>query len=469
MKFLFFLLLFLTFSIANAQQFAQYNTGTLFDSFENPAQRAFTPDSSRQFAFNFFVPTLSVNSAFNGDGRQSLVSLLNHGTYNSSTLTNGLGKQNAFNVNSNNYWFMLKIYTRLDGDQELGISAQTKAEGRGSFGDETLLLLDSYKNFDNGSANSNLFNGNLQAQAYHQFSLTFRQKISPTVAFGAKLSALLGVYYTNLNISNSGFYVDKNSNEASLFLQGNYTTSNNHQFARRDLLGLKNPGAAVTFGTQIQLENGVLLQGNVKDLGLIRWSGNTSVIDFDASKSIRRVSRRRNNSSRILTEVDSIVALSNNNHHAVYRAIDSRAEVSASKKYNLGLPDFYATPTLIVSKSLFYNGLNAAFVNHFNYKSLWFTALAAYNNLDVWNAGAQLMVKSPNAEFFVGTEQLFRSTKFLDQNNTAYRSGISAFIGFSAKFGRLVEHPAAASYIPMGDEKGFFNRLWLKIFKRSYN
>jgi len=465
MKFLFALLLFLIYFDAQAQQFAQYNTGTLFDSFENPAQRAFTPDSSRQFTFNFFVPTITANSAFNGNGRQSLLSLLNNGTYNSTALNNGSAKLNSFQINSNNYWFMLKVYTRLDGDQEFGISAQTQASGHASFTDETLLLLDSYKNFDNGLANNNLFNSNLQAQAYHQFSLSYRQKISSTVSFGAKLSALLGIYYNQFNISNSGFYVDKNSNTASLFLQGNYTTTNLHQFASKDLLGLKNPGAAISLGLQAQLDNGILLQGNVKDLGLIRWHG-TSIINFNGTETIDRITRTRNNSDRILTEVDSLVA-QNASLKAVYKPTNSRADVSMSKKYAIGFPDFYVTPTLVVSKNIFYNGFNAAFINHFNYKSLWFTALTSYNNLDIWNAGAQLMIKSPNAEFFIGTDQLFRSTKFFDENYTATRSGISAFIGFSAKFGRLVEHPANASYIPMGNEKGFFNRMWLRIFKPS--
>ncbi len=467
MRILLFLLLFFVVSTVRAQQFSQYFTGTLYDSFENPAQRAFTPDSSRQLASNFFVPNLSANGAFNGKGRQSLLSLINQGTYNSSKLTNGFRNQNNFSVNANTYWLMLKLYSCLDGDQELGLSIQTKADGRGNFSDETLLLLDSYKNFANDLPNSNLFNSQLWAQAYHQFNLTFRQKVSPQVAFGVKLSALLGIYYNQFTINNSAFYVDKNSTEANLFLQGYYTTTNLNQYAKSDLLGIKNPGAAVTFGMQAQLDNGIVVQGNVKDLGFVRWH-KTSVIDFNGTETIDRVANTRNNSDRILTEVDSLVA-QNASLQAVYKAINSRADISISKKYNLGVPDFYATPALIVSKNLFYNGLNAAFINHFTYKSLWFTALASYNQDQVWNAGLQLMIKSPNAEFFIGTEQLFKSTRFFDANNTAYHSGLNASIGFSAKFGRLVEHPAMASYIPMGNERGFFNRMWLRIFKRSYN
>ncbi|RYE31269.1 MAG: hypothetical protein EOP42_10820 [Sphingobacteriaceae bacterium] len=165
--------------MVQAQHLAQYNTGTLFDSFENPAQRAFIPDSSRQFAFNFFVPNAGANSSFIGNGRQSLLSLINNGTYNSSNLVNGLRSPNKISLNSNTYWFMLKVFTRLNGDQEWGISAQTKANGRGNFTDETLLLLDSYKNFDNETSNANLFNGQLNGEAYHQFSLSFRKKVSP--------------------------------------------------------------------------------------------------------------------------------------------------------------------------------------------------------------------------------------------------------------------------------------------------
>ena len=50
-----------------AQQFSQYNTGTLYDSFENPSQRAFIPDSSKQYAFNLLIPNFNGNFTFSGD------------------------------------------------------------------------------------------------------------------------------------------------------------------------------------------------------------------------------------------------------------------------------------------------------------------------------------------------------------------------------------------------------------------
>ncbi len=467
MRFLLFLCLFLIVFTIRAQQTAQYNTGTLFDSFENPAQRAFIPDSGRQFAFNFFVPNFGSTGSFAGNGQNSVRSLINNGTYNSSGLTYGLQNRNNLNIAANTYWFMLKMYRRLDSDQEIGISAQTKAEGRGSITDETLMLLDSYKNLDNGTGNQDLFNNRIRAQAYHQFSLTFRQKVSPQVAFGIKLSTLLGIYYENYNVVHSGFTVDNDATGATLFLQGKYASSYNGTFGKRDFVGYKNPGASVSFGMQAQLENGIVIQGNIKDLGFIRWNKNAVNSDFNGTQDVDRIAVTRKNDSRILTEADSVTG-TNLSAYAFFAPVNGKADLAISKKVAVFTVDFYYTPTLIVSKNLFYDGLTSAFVNHFTYKNLWFTALASYNDLRIWNAGAQIMFKSPNAEFFIGTEQLFKSARFFNTSDHNYNSsGISAFVGFSAKFGRLIEHPANASYIPMANERGFFSKTWLRIFKRS--
>lgn len=469
MKFLLAVLLFFIISTVHAQQFSQYNTGTLFDSFENPAQRAFVPDSSRQFASNFFIPNLGTTGSLTGNGQASVHSLINKGIYNSSLLTNGLQNLNQLNIGFNSYWIMLKMYARLDGDQEIGASFQTKAEGRGSVTDETLLLLDNYKNFANGSSNNDVFNDHLQAQAYHQFSLTFRQKVSPTIAFGIKLSTLLGIYYTKFDITHSSFNVSNDGTQASLFLKGKYTLSNTGMFGKRDFVGYKNPGAAVSFGLQAQLENGILLQGNLRDLGFIRWNKSAVIYDFSGTQNIDRITTATKNDSRILTEADSIIS-NVESQYAFYAPINGKADLSVSKKFNLFTENFYYNPAFIVSKELFYSGLVAALVNHFTYKNVWLTALASYNNERVWNAGLQLMYKSPNAEFHLGTEQLSQSPRFFNTTNTHNypSSGINAYLGFSLKFGRRIEHPANASRVPMGDEKGFFDKMWTRIFKRSY-
>lgn len=464
MKFIPVLLLFFIVCTAEAQQFSQFNTGTLFDSFENPAHQAFIPDSSKQFAFNFFIPNLGATSGLKGNGYPTLRSYLANQTYNSAGLTYGSQNRNNINANFNAYWLMLKMYNRLDGNQEIGFSIQTKAEGRGSITDESLLLLDSYKYFNNGLANTDLFNDNFRAQAYHQISLTFRQKIAPAVDFGLKLSGLLGIYYSKLAIQHSAFSVTDNATQANLYLKGKYTSSNIDTFSKHDVLSFKNPGASVGFGIKAQLDNGIVVEGNIKDLGFIRWNKNSATINFDGTEDVNGIAVARKNDSRILTEADSIAHTTS--RHSIYTPTDGKAELAASKKFNAFTADFYYTPTFIVSKSLFYNDFTAAFVNHFTYKSVWFTALASYNNNGIWNSGGQVMIKSPNAEFYIGTEQLFRSARLLNNSYAAYpTTGASIFLGFSVKFGRVIEHPANASYIPIGEPRGFFDKVWRNIFK----
>ena len=466
MRFGLLLLLFLIVSTAQAQQFSQYNTGTLFDSFEHPAQRAFIPDSSRQFAFNFFIPNFGGTGTIAGNGQNSIKSYINTGDYNNAGLTNGFQNRSNLSANVNTYWFMLKMYNRLNSDQEFGISAQTKAEGRGTITDETMLLLDSYRNFNNGTNNQDLFNDRTEVQAYHQLSLTFRQKVSSSVTFGVKLSALFGIYYNKIDIQNSSFYFNNANSHATLYLKGTYLSSYAGEYRKRYILGLQNPGAAVSFGLQAMLNNGILLQGNLKDLGFIRWNKSAVTYQFNNSGVIENMTAQGLNDRLILTKADSITG-HNGSQHAFYSPTDGKAAIDVSKKFNLLTADFYYTPTLIASKNLFYNGLTAAFVNHFTYKNVWFTALASYNNDSAWDGGLQLMYKSPNAEFYVGTEQLFASARFINTNNTAaYAStGMNAYFGFSVKFGRAIKHPANASYIPIGEPKGFFDKIWRHIFK----
>jgi hypothetical protein len=69
------------------QQFSQYNTGTLYDSFENPAQASFVPDTSRKLAFNFFIPNFNSNLYVTGNGQVPLKSRAFSGTYENTSLT----------------------------------------------------------------------------------------------------------------------------------------------------------------------------------------------------------------------------------------------------------------------------------------------------------------------------------------------------------------------------------------------
>ena len=129
-----------------AQQFSQYNTGTLYDSFENPSQSAFTPDYSRNIALNFFLPNFNSDAVIRGNAQPLIKKRLFSNNYGNAPLLLQPGKFSYVNLNANLYALMLKISTGVDGS-ELGFSIQTKVEGRGSFSDETFMLLSDFNRF----------------------------------------------------------------------------------------------------------------------------------------------------------------------------------------------------------------------------------------------------------------------------------------------------------------------------------
>ncbi len=137
---------------------------------------------------------------------------------------------------------------------------------------------------------------------------------------------------------------------------------------------------------------------------------------------------------------------------------------------------FKYSPTLVASKELFYPGFIGGLVNPVQYKNFILTLTATYDDLETFNLGAQVMVKTPNFEFYIGSDKLTQTASLASEvinknspgvsENSAY-TGADFFIGFSLKFGPVIEHPMNASSIPTG-EKGFLGRLWGRLFK-TYN
>jgi hypothetical protein len=129
---------------------------------------------------------------------------------------------------------------------------------------------------------------------------------------------------------------------------------------------------------------------------------------------------------------------------------------------------------VVAQKEVFDTGFTGALVNSVQKNNLVATLSATYDDYKLFNIGAQIMVKSANAEFFIGSERLINTSRLalaaLNNTNQINRignySGADVFLGFSLKFGRVIEHPMNSSYIPMG-EKGFFGRLFGRIFKTN--
>jgi len=109
-------------------------------------------------------------------------------------------------------------------------------------------------------------------------------------------------------------------------------------------------------------------------------------------------------------------------------------------------------------------------MNNFHHNALNFSFSTVYNTSKILQVGSQFMIKSPNAEFYVGSDQLYKSVHefkgLINDDETLFKGypGASFYFGFSAKFGYVIEHPQNANRIPhFNDGKGFVNRILRKI------
>lgn len=466
-----FLLLFCL-SKLSAQRFSQYNTRTLFDSFENPSQRAFIPDSSRQFASNFFIPNYGGHGSVTGNAQIALKSRAFIGNYNSEALQIGQKKLNHASINANVYSLMFRMYTSLDYNGELGVSIQTKTEGRAKFTDESVAIFDGFRPFPKDQLSYiDFLNDEGFTQTYNQIGFTYRENINKQLAVGIKLSSLLGIAYKDIEIQNSTLEFDPASNTVDMYLKGaSYSTFDS--LSTHDLLPtFRNPGAAISLGASYLFSDGSKLQGNIKDVGFIHWNKRSVKYKLDATRTID-ISPKLGMEDSTYKAFNSMLVRSST--QSFNTMIDGKVQLMYSRAYTLYPPDLKIEPTLIVSKDLFYGGFTGALVNHIQYKNIWLSLTTAYSDPKIFDFGGQFMVKSPNMEFYIGSERLSKSRNLayaIDGRSGAINkksayTGADFFIGFSLKFGNKIEHPMNANLIPNG-EPGFFHRLYNRFFKTT--
>ncbi|WP_158827819.1 DUF5723 family protein [Mucilaginibacter lacusdianchii] len=454
-----------------AQRFSHYNTGTLYESFENPSQGVFIADTTRTIAFNFLVPNLNTFGYLKGNAQTTLKSRAFTGRYNNDALQIGQARPNNILVNANVYLAMIRILSNQNGDQELGASIQTKGNGRGNLTDETFAFFNGSQAFAPGTRYDNIFNGSAYYESYHQFSLTYREKATRNLSLGIKLSALLGIAYNKITVDGSTLTFDPTADNATWYMHGSYLSSfEPGQFGRKDLFSFKNPGASVSLGATYKTDDNFTIQGNIKDLGFIRWSDNFRASYFGNATTVEglRTGSREKNVINALSRLVEKAPI----RYANYIPIEGRAEISVSKKFTGSVISY--TPTAIVAKALYHGGSTAALVNHIQYSNFILTATGIYDYNHVLSLGGQLMFKAPNVEFYVGSEQLSQSANMLSANNKNQSaieknmpySGTSVFLGFSVKFGRMFERWRNTSYIPTGGEPGPLGRFWTRLFDR---
>ncbi|HCN82525.1 MAG TPA: hypothetical protein DIT07_02740 [Sphingobacteriaceae bacterium] len=449
---------------AYSQQYSLYNTRTLFDSFENPSQKAFQPDSSRRFAFNFFIPSFGFNTALGGPATHTFKTVLFDDVISSTGLKLGEHKTSRGFANINTYLIMLRLYKSLRGNQELGLSWQLRSDNQLTFTNESIAIFDNFNLFDQDQL-TDIFNDKAYSQNYHQISLSYRKDYSRELGVGFKVSYLSGIAYNDVKITRSTLSIDKTADNFNLDIKGKFRSN----FLYDDDIGkkfflpsFKNPGLGFSTSFNYHLPRGWYILANLKDIGFIKWSKKSYVYNLDRNITIQNASDS-NADSRLNDELI-------NDYEYVYSnkgfitPTNGKAEFLISK--NLG---FYQ-PNLLLSKNLFYNGGDLALMNNFTYNTLNFGLSTVYNTSNILQVGSQFMVKSPNTEFYIGSDQLYKSISEIralrkdDESLFHGYPGASFYIGFAAKFGYIIEQQPTANRIAhFNTPSSFFERLLAKI------
>lgn len=461
-RFLLFLLFFLTITQLKAQQYGLFNTKTLFDAFENPAQKAFVLDSSRQYASNFLLPYLSLSAANKGDANYTLKSLANSGVFDTRGIPIGEQKRNILIQNTNIYLATFRIFKSYKYHKELGFSWQVRTDAFADYSNETLVAIDNYGRFV--TSQSGLFNGDGYGQTYHQFSINYRENYNKRLAFGAKLSLLSGTTINKADVYASSLTVDPVFNEVRIGLAGRYRSN----FIDRDevktklfMPTFKNPGLSVSLGTTYTSKSGFFMMGNIKDLGFIKWNNDSHTINVNDEIVLNRASGDKQD--EISTQLYRLLT-NNDQRKGFYTATNAKADFLISRRYG-----FY-TPNFIISKNLFYRGGDVVLVNNFRYEEFSVALSPTYNMLGFGMLGAQGMYQTPNFEFFMGTDNMLQSVSLFKVSSALKNTtGASFYMGLGIKFGYTVEHPQNSSYMPgiEGENETTFISKIFGIFKKK--
>ncbi len=390
--------------------------------------------------------------------------LVNESKYNATNVPLGNGQINTIAENTNFYVATLKIFHSYKYQKEIGLSWQIRTDGRVDYTNETLAILDTYRRLEDSGITKfdGAFNNKGLVQSYHQFSLSYRENYNKQLAFGVKLSLLSGISYNRLNIRESNFTQQNEGADIMVSLNGYYKASflKGDELKKKDLVPLfKNPGASITLGTTYTAKNGTVIMANVKDLGLMRWGKTSAVANFN--KSITIGSPDTLKSKQIENKITDVVVL-NTQRQSFHALTNAKFDFLISRTYGA------YTPSLIVSKNLFYKGGDVAFVNRFSHNDFSVSAVPVYNIDGLVLFGLQGMYKTPNFEVFLGSDNVFKTTsqyKGIKNEDATIGKGynsISAYMGIAFKFGNTVEHPQNSSTMPglNDNESSFFKRLF---------
>lgn len=460
MKRLQFLVIFMLSSrLIYSQDVSLTHSRTLYDSFENPAQSAFDKELSRKYAINLFLPAFSTQLRFKGDAETEFKKILFQAD---NILASGLTGSNNYNQVSgslNFYLLMFKLYRSVDYNQEAGLALQLRNEGNFNIPNATFAFLNTYKNFNEGSY-PNTFNVNGINQSYWQLGLTYRENYNDRWAFGGKLSFLSGTTYSNIAIQDSRLDINANTSFTTAF-NGTYTSSfGTDTLGLKALIpGIKNPGAAISLGATYTSKKGIYVTAHIKDLGFIKWNKETPVYTFTEEFTVEDADQL--GSRKRFTESFGDMLNQNKSKKGFTSYTNANITIAASKQF-----DQYR-PVVLYVQNINNPGGQLAILNNFKHRALNVGLNGIYNFQTGFNLGSQFMIKSPNAEWYFGSEKIFPtyyfSKGYFTKAPTVGKSPtqLDIYFGLSVKFGKKMQSEGQADFIPgLNDaETGFIYRM----------
>ncbi|MBD3748812.1 MAG: hypothetical protein IE931_04905 [Sphingobacteriales bacterium] len=419
------------------QQISLTHSGTLYDATENPVQASFQKDLSRKYQINI-LPAFDFYLLFTGKSDNALKNLIFNKTLHGSNFPSlGNGETNKIYSKSTVNLFNLRIFKTVNYNRELGFSLQFKNDLKGYVTDETLALLDTYQNF-NQSFYDNVLNSRGYNQSYWQLSVNYREDYDKKWAFGGKFSLLNGATYSKININSSNLEI-LSPESFQTKLVGNYTSSfGTDSFTYKKLLpNLRNMGLAISGGVSYTSKKNIYITLNIKDLGFIHWSKNSSYYQFNDTVKVSSNSTN-STSSQYFSSFRNIINV-NQKHKRFNTVIDTKIDLAASKNFG-----FYK-PIFIFSKSVFRPDGQIALLNNFRKNAFLISLNPIYDFNTSWNLGSQILIQSANAEFYLGSESLFPSYYFAkgyltkNQNIGSGKPIGSIYLGLNVKFGRKMQ------------------------------
>ena len=281
---------------------------------------------------------------------------------------------------------------------------------------------------------ANLDNVRLALNYYREIALSATKDVNDRLTVGVRAKFLMGIANVTTKQSESSLYTDPNG----LSLIGNSQVTlqsagliNDKSINTGNMMGFKNPGAALDFGARYKLSDKISIACNVTNLGFIHWGGSVqnNVVNghYTYSGYVMRDSASIVNASwqNILDTLKSIFKPSQNTKH--YSSwLSPTIYVSANYKLNESTTLYGSLASNIYYG--YFPTLTAGAVRTVN-KTLQLTLNYSVMSNNYFNIGGGFVVRGGPAQWFMTCDNIPAIFEPMNVKYFNIRTGINVLLG----------------------------------------